>query len=123
MAIITHWSQPFLNMTTCHRCQTDFENHLLNCPSCGASNERDRIHVRPKRRCSDFAYFFLKFAQIATLLGLFLCLLVGVLALLNAEFAKGLVHLLILAPIAAGQFVMFGLVAQFANEGPALTSR
>src|SRR5688500_9578941 len=56
-------------MTTCPRCRTDFDEEQPHCPSCGAPRLPVNLQPRPRPRVGPFAYFCLRFAQFATLLG------------------------------------------------------
>ena len=105
-----------MNMTTCPRCHAEYDQEAPHCPTCRAPRLSANLQPRPRRRCGPLAYFCLRFACVATLLGVGITVIAGLVGLASGQFIKGLVILLIGTPIAIGHFAALGLAVDYAES-------
>lgn len=95
-------------MPICPSCHYGYDEGHSFCPKCGAGSHYPH-------KCGSFSMFCLRMAQLASLVGVMISIVGGIIALTNGDWVQSLFIFLLSTPICMGSFVAFGLVIRYAK--------
>ncbi|HEX8295412.1 MAG TPA: hypothetical protein VF593_03880 [Chthoniobacteraceae bacterium] len=99
-------------MITCPQCSDAYNGVLRECPTCGSPRPEQRVQ---ERRCGTISYVCLWFARITLMVGMFVSIYSGVVALIHGSHLIGF-GCIALAPVYWGVSAAIGLAIQYADS-------